>query len=212
MSTTASSAKGDDFDKQGSVSYLLLVCFVAALGGLLFGYDTAVISGALKFLTAYFILSPAQLGWAAASALAGCMLGAALAGAVSDRFGRKRVLILCAILFLISAIGSAVPPNLFFFVVFRILGGVGVGAASMTSPMYIAEIAPAGIRGRLVSLNQLAIVSGMLIAYFVNYAISSLGTDEWNTVLGGGGCSLPKPFRRSLSWCFCCRYQKARVG
>jgi sugar porter (SP) family MFS transporter len=184
MMSNSSAAQGDAADAQGSVVYLLLVCFVAALGGLLFGYDTAVISGAIKFLTIHFALSPAQLGWAAASALAGCMLGAALAGAVSDRFGRKRVLILCAVLFLVSAVGSAVPPNLFCFVVFRILGGVGVGAASMTSPMYIAEIAPAPVRGRLVSLNQLAIVSGMLIAYFVNYAISSLGSDAWNTEIG----------------------------
>ncbi len=186
MSTTASSGppREDPFSAHGSVSYLLLVCFVATLGGLLFGYDTAVISGALKFLTQHFDLSPTAIGWAASSALVGCVLGAAIAGAASDRFGRKKVLAVCAVMFLVSAIGSAIPPNLSWFVIFRILGGIGVGAASMTSPMYIAEIAPARIRGRLVSLNQLAIVFGMLAAYFINFAISSLGDDTWNTEIG----------------------------
>lgn len=168
----------------GSRTYVVLVCLVATLGGLLFGYDTAVIAGAIGFLKAKFALSPTLEGWAAASALLGCVLGVALAGPFSDRFGRKKLLVLAGVLFAVSAIGTALPPTFAWFVVFRMLGGVGVGAASMASPMYIAEIAPAGIRGRLVSLNQLAIVSGMLIIYFVNYAIARGGTEQWNIDYG----------------------------
>jgi len=156
--------------------YLTLVVLVATLGGLLFGYDTAVIAGAIGFLRTHFDLTPAMKGFAASSALAGCVLGVILAGPISDRFGRRSMLIVAAIMFLVSAIGTAVPRTLTTFVVFRFLGGVGVGAASMTSPMYIAEISPARIRGRMVSLNQLAIVFGMLIVYFVNYFIGSYGT------------------------------------
>ncbi len=162
--------------ERGSMVYLTLVVLVATLGGLLFGYDTAVIAGAIGFLQTHFELTPAMKGFAASSALAGCVLGVILAGPISDRFGRRRMLVLAAIMFLVSAIGTALPRTLMTFVVFRFLGGVGVGAASMTSPMYIAEISPARIRGRMVSLNQLAIVFGMLVVYFVNYFIGSHGT------------------------------------
>ncbi|HPM81324.1 MAG TPA: sugar porter family MFS transporter [Candidatus Anammoximicrobium sp.] len=168
---------------RGSV-YLGLICFVATLGGLLFGYDTAVIAGAIGFLQKRFALTPIQEGWAAASALAGCVLGAALAGTISDHLGRRKMLLIAAVLFLVSAVGTAVPPTLFWFVVFRLLGGIGVGAASMSSPMYIAEISPARIRGRMVSLNQLAIVFGMLAVYFVNYFIAGLGDETWNVQSG----------------------------
>ncbi len=170
--------------EQGSLSYLVLICFVATLGGLLFGYDTAVIAGAIGFLKQHFGLSPMQEGWTAASALVGCVLGAMLAGVMSDHLGRKKVLILCAILFIISAIGTAVPQSQLVFVIYRALGGIGVGAASMTSPMYIAEVSPARIRGRMVSLNQLAIVFGMLAVYFVNFAISNAGDETWNVATG----------------------------
>lgn len=169
---------------EGSLAYLILICFVATLGGLLFGYDTAVIAGAIGFLKQHFGLSAIQEGWTAASALAGCAVGALLAGVMSDYLGRKKVLILCAISFVVSAIGSAIPDSQFVFVIFRALGGIGVGAASMTSPMYIAEVSPAKIRGRMVSLNQLAIVFGMLAVYFVNYGIASSGEDAWNVAVG----------------------------
>ena len=175
---------GDDGADQGSLAYLVLICFVATLGGLLFGYDTAVIAGAIGFLKQHFDLSATQAGWTAASALAGCAVGAMAAGIMSDYLGRKKVLVLCAVLFVISAIGTAVPQSQFVFIVFRALGGIGVGAASMTSPMYIAEISPARIRGRMVSLNQFAIVFGMLAVYFVNYAISSAGDEAWNVATG----------------------------
>ena len=164
--------------------YLLGITLVATLGGLLFGYDTAVISGAIGPLATRFGLGPAGTGWAAACALIGCILGVAIAGETADRLGRKRALILAAVLFFVSAAGTALPRDLNQFIVFRILGGVGVGIASMTSPMYIAEVSPARIRGRMVSINQLAIVSGMLIVYFVNYFIALQGDDAWNVQIG----------------------------
>ncbi len=174
----------DGSKNRGSLSYLIRICVVATLGGLLFGYDTAVIAGAIGFLQRHFELSAALKGWAAASALVGCVLGAMMAGPVSDRFGRRSALMAAAVLFLVSAIGTAFPGTLMQFVIFRIIGGIGVGAASMTSPMYIAEVSPAHLRGRMVSLNQMAIVTGMLIVYFVNYHIAGQGDEAWNVATG----------------------------
>ena len=183
-------------DNRGSIVYLTLIVLVATLGGLLFGYDTAVIAGAIGFLQTHFELTAAMKGWAASNALVGCVLGVILAGPVSDRFGRRQTLILAAVMFLVSAIGTALPNSLAVFVVFRFIGGVGVGAASMTSPMYIAEISPARLRGRMVSVNQLAIVTGILVVYFVNYFIAAHGeaadkvagivvaADGWNVLYG----------------------------
>jgi len=170
--------------RTGSAAYLVLTCLVAALGGLLFGYDTAVISGAIGPMTEHFRLSPEEVGWATGCALVGCAAGVALAGVVSDRFGRRNTLILSALFFFVSAVGTAIPRTFTAFIVFRILGGLGVGAASMTSPLYIAELAPARHRGRLVSLNQLAIVFGMLVVFFVNYAIARQGDAAWNRETG----------------------------
>ncbi|MCK5270849.1 MAG: sugar porter family MFS transporter, partial [Sedimentisphaerales bacterium] len=172
-------------DNKNSILYVVLVSMVAALGGLLFGYDTGVINGAIGPLETHFDLDPQfEKGWVAASALLGCVLGVALAGVLSDRFGRKKVLVVSAILFLISAIGTALPKDITTFIFFRIIGGVGVGAASMTSPMYIAEISPARMRGRLVSVNQLAIVTGFMVVYFVNYFIVQQGDATWNIQYG----------------------------
>ncbi|MEM8865277.1 MAG: sugar porter family MFS transporter [Planctomycetota bacterium] len=171
-------------EDQGSSVYLVTVVLVATLGGLLFGYDTAVISGAIGFLAEHFELDATMKGWAASSALLGCFIGVAFAGELNDRLGRKAALIIAAFLFLVSAVGTAVPATLNQFVGFRALGGLGVGIASMTSPMYIAEISPAKIRGRMVSLNQLAIVSGMLVVYFVNYYIAAQGNAAWNASTG----------------------------
>lgn len=164
--------------------FLTLVCLIAALGGLLFGYDTAVIAGAIGFLQEHFQLDATLKGWAASSALLGCVLGVSFAGAVSDRFGRKPVLILAGVLFLVSAIGTAVPDRFTTFIVFRVLGGIGVGVASMASPMYIAEVSPAAVRGRMVSINQFAIITGMLVIYFVNYVIAAQGDPSWNRTTG----------------------------
>lgn len=164
--------------------YIYRISIIAALGGLLFGYDTAVIAGAIGFLQTKFELSAAMTGWAASSAIWGCVVGAIIAGYASDRFGRKKILMATAILFAISAIGSALPDSLTQFVLARFVGGLGVGAASMLSPLYISEIAPAKNRGRLVTLYQLAIVLGINIIYFVNLKISGSGTDIWNVEMG----------------------------
>jgi SP family xylose:H+ symportor-like MFS transporter len=168
----------------GSRVYVALVCLVAVLGGLLFGYDTAVIAGAIGFLQEHFQLDATQKGWAAACALLGCVIGVSFAGGFSDRLGRKKTLVLAGALFLVSAVGTAIPKTFTTFVLFRVLGGVGVGIASMASPMYIAEITPARIRGRMVSVNQFAIISGMLIIYFVNYFIARGADPAWNVAEG----------------------------
>lgn len=164
--------------------YVAALSLVAALGGLLFGYDTAVISGAIGFMEVKFELGVMMKGWAASSALVGCIFGAMFAGVLSDKFGRKKTMILSAIFFFVSAVWSGIPFGIFDFVLARILGGLGVGAASMLSPMYIAEIAPAKIRGLLVSVNQFAIVSGMLVVYFVNALIAGAGGEAWNIDYG----------------------------
>jgi MFS transporter, SP family, xylose:H+ symportor len=167
-------------NQTGSPTYVFLVTIVAALGGLLFGYDTGVINGAIGPLKTYFNLDEVREGWAMGCALLGCALGAAGAGAISDRFGRKKVLILSALLFFASAIGTALPSTLTVFILFRLLAGLAIGAASISSPLYIAEITPARIRGRMVSINQFAIVSGISLVFFVNYFIALQGDDLWN--------------------------------
>jgi sugar porter (SP) family MFS transporter len=154
------------------------------LGGLLFGYDTGVISGAIEFLTARFQLDVVMKGWASGCVLIGCAMGVLIVGPISDRFGRKKALLLSAVLFLASSIGTAVPKDIWTFILFRFLGGVGIGIASMSTPMYIAEIAPAHLRGRLVSLNQVAIVGGIVLVYFVNYFIARMGDQAWNEAFG----------------------------
>ena len=164
--------------------FVARVCLVAALGGLLFGYDTAVIAGAIGFLKEHFQLSAAMKGWAASCALLGCVIGVSAAGVASDYAGRKKTQILSGILFLLSAVGTAIAGSFGVFVAFRIMGGIGVGVASMASPMYIAEISPARIRGRMVSVNQFAIISGMLVIYFVNYFIARGGNEAWNVAEG----------------------------
>jgi sugar porter (SP) family MFS transporter len=164
--------------------FLLLITSVAALGGLLFGYDTAVISGAIGPLQAHFDLTAAATGWAASSALAGCVVGALVAGKGADRFGRHRFLFLAGICFLASALGTAGAASFSLLIVFRIVGGIGIGMASVISPLYIAESSPAYWRGRLVAVNQLAIVLGMLLIYLVNYRIHHSGTVLWNETTG----------------------------
>lgn len=159
--------------------FITLVSFVAALGGLLFGFDTAIISGAIPYLSSYFKLDEYSLGWAVSSILIGCAAGALMAGKLADAYGRRFMLIICAILFAVSGIGAGLSNELYVFVFFRLIGGLGVGAAALVSPMYIAEIAPPAIRGRLVAFYQLAIVFGILLAYFVNYMFDGLGANNW---------------------------------
>mgnify|MGYP001331849030 CR=1 FL=1 len=190
---------------QSNSSYLLKLTLVATLGGLLFGYDTGVISGTVGSLESFFVTpkglsetaASAFKGFLVSSALIGCIIGGIFGGVVSKKLGRKKGLILAAILFLISALGSAMPEMFIspigegdhtlstIFIVYRIIGGIGVGLASMLSPLYIAEIAPAKSRGKLVSFNQLAIVGGFMVVYFVNYFISrGGGSDEWLNAIG----------------------------
>jgi len=188
-----------------------MLTLIATLGGLLFGYDTAVINGAVSSLKAYFIdprfadlANPAQanaanslLGFVVSSALIGCIIGGLMGGWVSTHIGRKRGLVIAAVLFLLSALGASAPEFPFApighggpgymaaFVIYRILGGMGVGLASMLSPMYIAEIAPPKVRGNLVAWNQFAIIFGMLVIYFVNFGISKSGSgDAWLNTIG----------------------------
>jgi SP family arabinose:H+ symporter-like MFS transporter len=155
--------------------FVVLVSLIAATGGFLFGYDLAVVSGAIIFLKKQFVLSPVQVGFAIGSAQIGCILAPFAAGPISDRWGRKQSLFAAALLFAIAAIGTALPRNMTEFNAFRILAGVAIGLASVVSPMYIAEISPAQIRGRLVSLNQFAIVIGAMSSYGVSYYFSFSG-------------------------------------
>lgn len=188
----------------GNLWYVTILTFVATLGGLLFGYDTAVISGTVSSLKVVFIdpyhwpetVANSWHGFLVSSALIGCIIGGVAGGLVSVKLGRKKGLLLAAVLFLISAIGSAMPEMLFrpigeadhtfmyHFIVYRIIGGIGVGLASMLSPMYIAEMSPANMRGKLVSWNQFAIIFGMLVVYFVNYSIALNGDTAWLNTTG----------------------------
>lgn len=186
--------------RQYNLGYIVGITLVATIGGLLFGYDTAVISGAEKSVEAYLIrplgLGAFAHGATVASALIGCIIGGAISGLLSSRLGRKRSLILAACLFFISALGSAYPETIFFtrgepstgllamFNFYRIIGGIGVGLASAVVPMYIGEIAPANIRGRMVSCNQFAIIFGMLVVYFVNWGIARGQDIEWINDIG----------------------------
>jgi len=191
--------------KSAKSGYLLKLTLVATLGGLLFGYDTGVISGTVGSLDNFFVIpkglsetaASAFKGFLVSSALIGCVIGGIFGGLISKKLGRKNGLILAAILFLISALGSAMPEMFLapigeldhtystIFILYRIIGGIGVGLASMLSPLYIAEIAPANSRGKLVSYNQLAIVGGFMVVYFVNYFISKTGgSDAWLNEIG----------------------------
>jgi sugar porter (SP) family MFS transporter len=164
-----------DADRSGSSSspYVWLAASAGALGGLLFGYDWVVIGGAKPFYERYFQLdSPSSEGWAMSCALIGCLIGAISSGALSNRFGRKRLLTLAALVFAISSLGTGLAVHFEGFVAWRMSGGFAIGLASGISPMYIAEISPAHLRGRLVSLNQLAIVFGILLAQVVNWLIA----------------------------------------
>ena len=162
---------------------LLIFSTAAALGGLLFGFDTGVISGAIHFIKIEFNLNAYQEGFAVSNLMIACVIGALLAGPIADWTGRKKVLILCAVLFTVSAILSALPRSFTELVIARFIGGMGVGMASVVSPMYIAEISPAKIRGRLVALNQLAIVVGILLSYFSNWVLVDTGINNWRYML-----------------------------
>ena len=186
-----SAVKGDDHDMQFNDVYVFVIALTAALGGLMFGYDWVVIGGAELFYEKYFHLAGAlQIGWAMSSALIGALIGAMFAGTLSDKFGRKPLLVSSGLLFVVTSIGTGLAPNFVFFIASRLLGGVAIGIASNLSPLYIAEVAPASVRGRLVSVNQLTIALGVMLAQIVNWliaqptptgvALDQIPMDSWN--------------------------------
>ncbi len=166
--------------------HVTFVSIIAALGGLLFGFDTAIIAGATRFLKDQFHLGSFGEGLVVSIVLIGCMVGAMIAGTASDRLGRRRFLLISAALFFASSIGCALPRDLTQFLIFRFIGGLAIGSVSIVSPLYISEIAPARIRGALVSINQMAIVSGILIAYFVNWVLVGAGSSNWRWMFATG--------------------------
>lgn len=170
--------------EKANIAYITAITLVATLGGFLFGYDTGVIAGSGPYVQTFFDLSPAYFGFVVASALIGCMAGSLLSGYTSKTFGRKYSLLLAGVLFFISALGSALPDSATELVIFRLVGGIGVGLASAVAPVYIAELAPAHMRGKLVSINQLAIVMGFVVVFFVNYGIQDIIDVAWNQTTG----------------------------
>lgn len=171
---------------EGHPTYVYVISSVAALGGLLFGYDLGVTAGAIPFMKEYWQLNAAQEGFVASFVIIGCMVGAMIAGVMSDWLGRKKMLMVSALLFLLSAIGAAFPRTVTEFLIARFIGGIGIGAAAMMSPLYISEVAPAHMRGGLVSINQLTIILGMLISYLVDWYYARLyGADtNWRWMFG----------------------------
>lgn len=173
-------------------SYLTLITFVSAMGGLLFGYDWVVVGGAKPFYEVFFDItdSPAMQGWVMGSAILGCLLGVMVSGSLSDRYGRKPLMVFSSLVFIIAAIGIGLCNGISWFIIYRVLGGIGIGIASNLSPMYIAEVSPANMRGKFVSINQLTLVIGILAAQIVNWLIADpvvLGEDilsSWNGQMG----------------------------
>jgi SP family arabinose:H+ symporter-like MFS transporter len=190
----------EDTSIKKSKGYLYLVCLVAALGGFLFGFDTAVISGTVSLVKHDFNLDAIHEGWFVSCALLGCIIGVSVSGKLSDRYGRKIVLVLSAILFLASALGCMLSGSFTTLVIFRLVGGLGIGVASMVSPLYISEFSPSRYRGMMVSLYQLALTVGIVLAYFSNaFLVSHAGdtfsgtgfqkifsTEVWRAMLGLG--------------------------
>lgn len=169
-----------------NMGQLMLSSIIAALGGLLFGFDIAIITGAGPFLTKAFGLSSIQEGWAYSSLLFGCILGAAIAGRMTDNWGRKRILMFVALIFAFTSVWSALADSYTMLVLARIAGGLAVGAASVVAPMYISEISPAKYRGSLVSMYQLFIVTGILVSYLINYMLHDMGPDNWRWMFATG--------------------------
>lgn len=165
--------------------YILSISLIAAFGGLLFGFDIAVFSGTIPFIQPYYELTEAQLGWTGSSLYVGCIVGTLFTGYATDRLGRKPLLVIAAGIFTVSSILMGWASSYIMLVLWRIIAGIGVGAASMLSPLYIAEVSPASIRGRMVSINQLMIVFGILLAYFSNYLLAD-AENNWRWMFTAG--------------------------
>jgi MFS transporter, SP family, arabinose:H+ symporter len=178
--------------------YVLFLAFTAATGGLLFGFDIAIISGAGPFLVRHFALDHLSLGIAFSSLLFGCVVGSAFAGRLSDRYGRRHVLLWVAALFAITSVATALAWDFTSFLVARFLGGLAVGAVSLISPLYVAEVAPASVRGRLGALYQMSIVTGILVSYCINYLMRDFGDDNWRWMFATG--VLPSIVFFALLW------------
>ncbi|MBN1986689.1 MAG: MFS transporter, partial [Prolixibacteraceae bacterium] len=166
--------------------YLYFVTFVAALGGLMFGFETAVINGAIYYVAEHFQLTDFMKGFVVSTALAGCVVGALLIGKPGDKYGRRAMLKIMAALFLFSMLGTGLATNIWIFVLARFMGGIAVGGASVLTPMYISEVSPPNIRGKLVATSQLAIVTGILVAFFSDYMIDSLLHGSWRWMFLAG--------------------------
>ena len=173
-----------DIKQKNNIGYIFKICSIAALGGILMGYDTGVISGAIGSIREYFQLSPAETGWAVSSVVLGCIVGAVSAGWISLKYGRKKTFFLAAILFSISAVGSALAPTFTLYILLRIVGGIAVGLACVTSPMYMSEVAPSDFRGRAVSMFQQSAVIGQTAVFYMNYLIAKGMSEAWLVDVG----------------------------
>ncbi|WP_235515081.1 sugar porter family MFS transporter [Erwinia sp. Leaf53] len=167
-----------------NMAYVMAICAVAALGGLLFGYDSSVISGAIEPIAHHYRLSAAETGWAVSNVIIGCVIGCLVAGKLADRYGRKSMLIITAILFVVSVAGTALAPDFTTFVVFRMIGGLGIGLASVISPIYIAEVAPKDYRGRAMTMHMVCCVGGQVLVLLTNYLIAKNADPEWLNAYG----------------------------
>ena len=174
--------KNENKAKGEVLPFVYVAVGVAALGGLLFGYDTGVISGAILFITEQFSLSTTMEEIVVSAVLVGAVIGAVIGGALADRFGRRRLIIMAGIIFTFSAIGTALAPTVTWLITGRIVTGIAIGIASFVSPMYIAELVPAKVRGALVAVNMLAITTGIVIAYLADYSLS--GIQGWRYMFG----------------------------
>lgn len=170
--------------RKHNVPYLIFICAIASVSGIILGYDASVISGVIEPLTEHLSLTPAESGWAVSNVILGCVIGAWGVGRLTDRLGRKATLIITAVLFSISAIGAALANDLTWFVIYRMIGGLAVGMASAVTPLYIAEVSPKDLRGRMLGMQQMLMVSGQLVVYVVNYLIAKGAAHEWIVSMG----------------------------
>jgi SP family arabinose:H+ symporter-like MFS transporter len=162
-----------------NLRYVVFLGSTAALGGLLFGFDIAIITGAGPFITREFALSDIGLGWAFSSLLFGCVLGCFIAGKLTDKYGRKKLLLGVAVLFALTSIATALASSFTAFVTARFLGGLAVGGVSLLSPMYVSEVSPPSIRGRMGTLYQMSIITGIIVSYGINYLLRNTGPNNW---------------------------------